>query len=84
MAGRIEESAEAVFAFNVEKNYLQRRYIPYYSPIDRKRAPKAPTGWMSWNIYFDTATAEDNLAEARIGKKYLQPFGMEFWHIEFW
>jgi len=84
MSGRIEESAEAVFGFNVEKNYLQSRYIPYYSPIDRKRAPKAPTGWMSWNIYFDTATAEDNLAEARIGKKYLQPFGMEFWHIESW
>lgn len=84
MAGRIEETAEAAFVFNLEKNYLQTRYIPYYSPINRKRAPKAPTGWMSWNLYFDKATAEDNLAEARIGKKYLQPFGMEFWHIESW
>lgn len=84
MAGRIEETAEASFVFDLEKNYLQSRYIPYYSPINRKRAPKAPTGWMSWNLYFDKATAEDNLAEARIGKKYLQPFGMEFWHIESW
>lgn len=84
MSGRIEETAEASFVFNLEKNYLQTRYIPYYSPINRKRAPKAPTGWMSWNLYFDKATAEDNLAEARIGKKFLQPFGMEFWHIESW
>lgn len=84
MAGRIEETAEAVFVFNVEKDYMKNRYIPYYAPINRKRAPKAPTGWMSWNLYFDKATADDNLAEARIGKKYLQPFGMEFWHIESW
>lgn len=84
MSGRIEETAEAVFVFNVEKDYYKTRYIPYYSPINRLRAPKAPTGWMSWNLYFDKATAEDNLAEARIGKKYLQPFGMEFWHIESW
>ncbi len=84
MSGRIQESAEAAFVFNIEPHYLQTRYIPYYSPINRTRAPKAPTGWMSWNLYFDKATAEDNLAEARIGKKYLQPFGMEFWHIESW
>ena len=39
---------------------------------------------MSWNTYFDKATADDNLAEAKIGQKYLQPFGCEFWSIESW
>jgi hypothetical protein len=39
---------------------------------------------MSWNTYFDRATAEDNLAEAWIGQKQLQPFGCEFWSIESW
>jgi hypothetical protein len=39
---------------------------------------------MSWNTYFDTATAEDNLAEARLGREHLQPFGLAFWHIESW
>lgn len=83
-SGRIQETAEAVFVFDVEKDYFKNRYIPYYTPIDRKRCPQPPTGWMSWNLYFDKATAEDNLAEARIGKEFLQPFGMEFWSIESW
>jgi len=39
---------------------------------------------MSWNTYFDSATADDNLDEARVGSKYLQPFGCEIWSIESW
>ena len=84
MSGQIEKSPETSFTLTLAENYFRNRYIPYYHPIDRKRCPKAPTGWMSWNTYFDKATAEDNLSEARIGQKYLQPFGCEFWHIESW
>ncbi len=84
MSGQIGESSEAIFTLNIDKNYFKNRYVPYYHALDRKRCPKAPTGWMSWNTYFDKATAEDNLAEARIGQKYLQPFGCEFWSIESW
>jgi hypothetical protein len=84
MSGQIHESSGSVFGFQVEDGYLRKRYVPYYHPIDRKRVPKAPTGWMSWNTYFDKATAEDNLNEAKIGQKYLQPFGCEFWSIESW
>ena len=83
-SGRIEEAQEAVFTVELDKGYYQKRWVPHYKPIDRARCPKAPTGWLSWNTYFDKATAEDNLAEARIGKKYLQPFGCEFWEIESW
>jgi hypothetical protein len=84
LCGRIEESSEAVWSFSLERNYYRSRYMPYYRPINRKRCPSPPTGWMSWNTYFDKATADDNLAEARIGKEFLQPFGMEFWSIESW
>ncbi len=83
-SGRIEEAAEALFTVELDKDYFQKRWVPYYSPIDRKRCPTPPTGWLSWNTYFDKATAEDNLAEARIGKEYLQPFGCEIWSIESW
>lgn len=83
-SGRIQEAAEARFTFELKPHYYRDRYVPYYAPINRKRCPKAPTGWMSWNLYFDKATAEDNLAEARMGKKLLQPFGLEFWSIESW
>ena len=84
LGGTIEEASEAVWTFSLERDYYRSRYVPYYKPINRKRCPSAPTGWMSWNTYFDRATADDNLAEARIGKEYLQPFGMEFWSIESW
>lgn len=84
ISGDISEAAEASFTFDIQKDFLKNRYVPYYKPLDRKRCPKTPAGWMSWNTYFDKATAKDNLAEARIGKKFLQPFGCEIWSIESW
>lgn len=82
--GRITQVDESEFSFNIERNYYKSRWVPYYKPIDRKRAPKAPTGWMSWNTYFDKAGSKENLAEARLGAKYLKPFGLEIWSIESW
>ena len=84
LCGQFTEASEARFSITHYANYFKHRYMPYYHALDRTRCPKAPTGWMSWNTYFDRATAEDNLAEARIGKRYLQPFGCEFWSIESW
>lgn len=84
MAGNIDNAESNSFSLILEKDFFRNSYVPYYKPLDRKRCPKAPTGWMSWNTYFDKATAEDNLAEARIGQKYLQPFGCDIWHIESW
>ncbi len=83
-SGRIQESSEAVFIIEADQNYFQKRWVPHYAPINRARCPKAPTGWLSWNTYFDQAGAAENLAEARIGQKYLQPFGCEYWEIESW
>ncbi|MCF0234646.1 MAG: alpha-galactosidase, partial [Thermoguttaceae bacterium] len=80
----IQEASQAVFAASVDEGYFQKRWVPYYAPINRERCPSPPTGWMSWNTYFDKATAEDNLAEARVGKEFLQPFGLEIWSIESW
>ena len=84
LRGRIDAASDAAWSFTLERDYYRNRYVPYYKPINRKRCPSAPTGWMSWNTYFDRATADDNLAEARVGKEFLQPFGMEFWSIESW
>ncbi|HOW69463.1 MAG TPA: alpha-galactosidase [Phycisphaerae bacterium] len=74
----------ATLAFELLRDYYRSRYVPFYRPIDRKRCPSPPTGWMSWNVYFDKAGEEDNLAEARVGARYLKPFGLEIWHIESW
>ncbi|MGI5924720.1 MAG: alpha-galactosidase [Lentisphaeria bacterium] len=80
----IELAAQAAIEFIAEEDYYRRRYVPYFAPIDRKRCPSPPTGWMSWNVYFDQAGAKENLDEARIGAEKLKPFGMEFWSIESW
>jgi hypothetical protein len=81
---RIEDPAAAALEIIAEKDYYRQRYVPYFTPLDRKRCPSPPTGWMSWNVYFDQAGAKENLDEARIGAEKLQPFGMEYWSIESW
>ena len=80
----LTRAANAGLVIDLSDHYYKDRYVPYYQPIDRKRCPSPPTGWMSWNVYFDQAGAAENLAEARIGAKELKPFGMEYWSIESW
>ena len=80
----IDDPARATITVEADAAYYKSRWAPGYHPIDRKRCPKAPTGWMSWNVYFDKAGAAENLAEARIGAKYLKPFGLDIWSIESW
>jgi hypothetical protein len=65
-------------------DYYRARYVPDYRLIDRKRAPTPPTGWMSWNAYFDVAGEKENLEEARIAARLLKPFGLQIWSIESW
>ena len=84
LAADVDEAAQSLFAIDADGAYFKSRWAPGYHPIDRKRCPKAPTGWMSWNIYFDKAGSAENLAEARIGAKYLKPFGLDIWSLESW
>ena len=80
----LRRAAKAGLVVDLSEHYYKDRYVPYYQPINRKRCPSPPTGWMSWNVYFDQAGAAENLAEARIGARELKPFGMEYWSIESW
>ena len=80
----INEPTETTASVLADSGYYASRWAPGYHPIDRKRCPRAPTGWMSWNTYFDKAGAKENLAEAKVGAKYLKPFGLEIWSIESW
>ncbi len=80
----INEPALASGAIIADRSYFASRWAPGYHAIDRRRCPRAPTGWMSWNVYFDKAGAKENLAEAKVAAKYLKPFGLEIWSIESW
>ncbi len=80
----VQDPSRNTWVAEVKRDFFRRRYVPYYTPIDRERCPSPPTGWMSWNTYFDQAGAAENLAEARVGAERLLPFGLEFWSIESW
>lgn len=84
LTANIHDASCSTLGLIVMQDYYRSRYVPYYAPIDRSRCPSAPTGWMSWNVYFDQAGSRENLDEARIGAEKLKPFGMEFWSIESW
>ena len=81
---RLTGENDGEYAVRVVRDYFRNRNMPHYRPIDRSRSPHAPTGWMAWNIYFDQATAKDNLDEARAGAKHLKRFGLEYWSVESW
>lgn len=80
----IDDPASAELSVGIVKNYYKTRWVPYYRPLDKTRAPHAPTGWLSWNTYFDQAGSKENLDEARFAAKAFKPFGMEIWNIESW
>jgi len=80
----MESAATTTIRIEADPRYYASRWAPGYRPIDRRRCPRAPTGWMSWNVYFDKAGAKENLDEARVAAKYLKPFGLEIWSIESW
>ena len=81
---RIADATANVLSLKLVKGWYKNRWVPYWRPLDRKRAPHAPTGWLSWNTYFDTAGSKENLDEARFAAKWFKPFGMEIWNIESW
>ena len=81
---RIDDPLSAEISFDIAKDYYRSRWMPYYRPLDRTRAPHAPTGWLSWNTYFDQAGSKENLDEARFAAKAFKPFGMEIWNVESW
>lgn len=84
LSASIANPAHAAIRLDVLRGYYKNRYAPYYHPINKERCPVAPTGWMSWNVYFDTAGEKENLDEARVAARYLKPYGMEFFSIESW
>jgi hypothetical protein len=80
----LDQAACAHFSARIVKGWYKNRWVPDWRAPDRIRAPRAPTGWLSWNTYFDQAGSKENLDEARFAAKWFKPFGMEIWNIESW
>jgi hypothetical protein len=84
LTARPEQAGASMLVFDLREHFYRSRYVPSYRPINRKRCPSAPSGWMSWNVYFDQAGEKENLAEAEVGARLLRPFGLDIWSIESW
>jgi hypothetical protein len=80
----VHKADASTISLDLRPDYYHSRYVPRYRLIDRKRCPSPPTGWMSWNVYFDTAGEKENLEEALVGARFLKPFGLQIWSIESW
>ena len=80
----IDDASKNSISLRIVKHWYKSRWVPNWRAPDRARSPHAPTGWLSWNTYFDTAGSKENLDEARFAAKQFKPFGMEFWNIESW
>ena len=81
---RIDDATANSISVMIVKDWYKSRWVPNWRTPNRTRSPHAPTGWLSWNTYFDTAGSKENLDEARFAAKWFRPFGMEFWNIESW
>jgi hypothetical protein len=80
----IDDATANAMSVKIVKDWYKSRWVPNWRAPNRSRSPHAPTGWLSWNTYFDTAGSKENLDEARFAAKWFKPFGMEFWNIESW
>ena len=81
---KIDDATANAMSVKIVKDWYKSRWVPYWRAPNRNRSPHAPTGWLSWNTYFDTAGSKENLDEARFAAKWFKPFGMEIWNIESW
>ena len=81
---RIDDTTQNSLSLKIARDWYKSRWVPNWRAPNRVRSPHAPTGWLSWNTYFDTAGSKENLDEARFAAKWFKPFGMEIWNIESW
>ena len=80
----IDDTLKNAISVRIVKHWYKSRWVPNWRAPDRVRSPRAPTGWLSWNTYFDQAGSKENLDEARFAARHFKPFGMEIWNIESW
>lgn len=58
--------------------HVYGRRLPYFKPLNKKKWPHAPVGWISWYYYFSHVTEKDILQNARAIAAYYKPFGLKY------
>lgn len=52
--------------------------LPFFAPLDKKKWPEAPVGWISWYDYFSHITEDEIVENARAVASYYKPFGLKY------
>ena len=52
--------------------------LPFFAPLDKKKWPEVPVGWISWCDYFSHVTEKDIVQNAEAIASYYKPFGLKY------
>lgn len=63
--------------FKVVQHVYGRR-LPFFAPLDKKKWPEAPVGWISWYDYFSHITEKEIVENASAVSGYFEPFGLKY------
>jgi|GEM_PF-266023 len=63
--------------FKVVEHVYGRR-LPFFAPLDKKKWPEVPVGWISWYDYFSHVTEKEIVENARAVAAYYKPFGLKY------
>ena len=63
--------------FKVVQHVYGRR-LPFFAPLDKKKWPEAPVGWISWYDYFSHITEKEIVENATAAAGYYKPFGLKY------
>jgi Melibiase len=59
-------------------NHVMGRGLPFFAPLDRKKWPEVPVGWISWYDYFSHIIEKEIVENARAVASYYKPFGLKY------
>ncbi|MGA8183440.1 MAG: alpha-galactosidase [Terriglobia bacterium] len=63
--------------FRVVSHVMGRR-LPFFAPLDKKKWPEVPVGWISWYDYFSHVTEKEVVENAQAVARYYKPFGLKY------
>jgi Melibiase/Alpha galactosidase C-terminal beta sandwich domain len=63
--------------FKVVQHVYGRR-LPFFAPLDKKKWPEVPVGWISWYDYFSHITEKEIVENAQAAASYYKAFGLKY------
>jgi hypothetical protein len=63
--------------FRVAEHVYGRR-LPFFAPLDKKKWPEVPVGWISWYDFFSHITEKEIVENAQAAARYYKPFGLKY------